>query len=55
MRQYRTYAIAQAYAYTAQIAMTAHHVSRLVSCVLGLALGTGVVVLLAQLSVWLSV
>jgi hypothetical protein len=55
MRQYRTYSIAQAYAYTSKISMTAHQVSRFVSCVLGLALGTGVVVLLAQLSVWLSV
>jgi hypothetical protein len=55
MRQYRTYSIAQAYAYTPKISMTAHQVSRFVSFVLGLALGTGVAVLLAQLSVWLSV
>src|SRR5262249_4093944 len=63
MRQYRTYSIAQAYAYTPskdilqrlQTPMTAHRVSRFVSFVLGLALGTGVAVLLAQLSAWLSV
>ena len=55
MRQYRTSSIAQAYAYTPKIAMTAQRVSRFVSCVLGLALGTGVAVLLAQLSIWLSV
>ena len=55
MRQYRTSSIAQAYAYTPKIAMTAQRVSRCVSCVLGLALGTGVAVLLAQLSLWLSV
>ena len=63
MRQYRTCSIAQAYAYTPskdifqrpQTSMTVHRVSRFVSFVLGLALGTGVAVLLAQLSVWLSV
>jgi len=63
MRQYRTYSIAQAYAYTPskgilqrlQTPMTAHRASKFVSFVLGLALGTGVAVLLAQLSAWLSV
>ena len=63
MRQYRTYSIAQAYAYTPskdmlqrlQTPMVAQRVSRFVSFVLGLALGTGVAVLLAQLSAWLSV
>jgi len=63
MRQYRTYSIAQAYAHTPskdilqrlQTPMTAHRVSTFVSFVLGLALGTGVAVLLAQLSAWLSV
>ena len=55
MRQYRTYSIAQAYAYTPKISLTAHRVSRFVSFALGLALGTGVAVLLAQLSTWFSV
>jgi len=64
MRQYRTYSIAQAYAYTTpgkdilqrlQTPRTAHRASRFVSFVLGLALGTGVAVLLAQLSAWFSV
>ena len=63
MRQYRTYSIAQAYAYTPskdilqrlQTPVNAQRVSRFVSFVLGLALGTGVAVLLAQLSAWLSV
>jgi len=63
MRQYRTYSIAQAYAYTPskdilqrlQTPMTAHRVSTFVSFVLGLALGTGVAALLVQLSAWLSV
>jgi hypothetical protein len=55
MRQYPTYSIAQAYAYTPKLSLTAHRVSRFVSFVLGLALGAGVAVLLAQLSIWLSV
>jgi hypothetical protein len=63
MRQYRSYSIAQAYTYTPskdilqrlQTPMTAGRVSKFVSFVLGLALGTGVAVLLAQLSAWLSV
>jgi hypothetical protein len=62
MKQYRTYSIAQAYAYTPsndilqrlQTRMTTRRVSRLVSFVLGLALGTGGAVLLSLLSAWLS-
>ncbi len=49
MRQYRTYSIAQAYAYTPskdilqrlQTPMTARRVSKFVSFVLGLGLGAG--------------
>ena len=63
MKQSRTYSIAQAYAYTPnkdilqrlQTPMTPHRVSKFVSFVLGLALGTGVAVLLAQLSAWFSI
>ena len=63
MRQPRTPSIAQTYVYTPDNDMlqdpwtplTTRRTSRYVSFVLGLALGTGVVVLLAQLSVWLSV
>jgi len=60
MRQYRTYSIAQAYAYTPskdilqrlQTPMAAHRGSRFVSFVLGLALGTGVAVLFSLLRTW---
>jgi len=63
MRQHRTYSITQAHAYTPDkdilqdtwTPITAHRASRFVSFVLGLALGTGVAVLLAQLSTWFSV
>jgi len=63
LRQHRTYSIAQSYLYTPskdifqkpQIPMTARRASRFVSFVLGLALGTGVAVLLAQLIAWVSV
>ena len=62
MRQYRTYSIAQAYAYTPskgilqrlQTPMTAHRASKFVSFVLGLALGTGVAVLFSLLRTWFS-
>ena len=62
MRQHRMYSTTQAYAYTPskdilqrlQTPMTARRASRFVSFVLGLALGTGVAVLLALLSAWLS-
>ena len=54
MRQYRTSSIAQAYAYTPKISMTAQRVSRCVSCVLGLALGTGEAVLVSLLRPWFA-
>ena len=62
MRQPRTYSIAQAYAYTPDkdmlqdtwAPMTTRRASRFVSFILGLALGTGVAVLLSLLSTWLS-
>jgi len=63
LRQPRTYSVAQSYIYTpskdifqrSQTLRPAHRASRFVSFVLGLALGTGVAVLLAQLIAWLSV
>ena len=62
MREPRTYSITQPHAYTpdtdilqdAQTPITTRRASRFVSFVLGLVLGTGVAVLLAQLSTWLS-
>jgi hypothetical protein len=62
MRQPRTHAIIQTYAYTpdkdmlqeTRTPMTASRASRCVSFILGLALGTGVAVLLSLLSTWLS-
>ena len=62
MRQHRMYSTTQAYVYTPskgilhrlQTPMTARRASRFVSFVLGLALGTGVAVLLSLLSAWLS-
>ena len=65
MRQRRTYAITQTLAYTPDkdllqdtwdtwTPMTTHRASRCVSFILGLALGTGVAVLLSLLSTWLS-
>jgi hypothetical protein len=60
MRQQRTYSITQAYAYTpskdilqrTQTPIIARRVSKCVSFLLGLALGTGVAVLLSVLSAW---
>ena len=62
MRQPRTPAIIQTHAYTPDkdmlqetwTPMTTSRASRCVSFVLGLALGTGVAVLLSLLSTWLS-
>jgi hypothetical protein len=62
MRQPRTYAITQTLTYTPDTAllqdtwtpMTTHRASKCVSFVLGLALGTGVAVLLSLLSTWVS-
>jgi hypothetical protein len=62
MREQRTYSITQPHAYTpdkdilqdTQTPITARRASRFVSFVLGLVLGTGVAVLLAQLSAWLA-
>jgi hypothetical protein len=60
MREQRTYSITQSYAYTPskdilqrpQTSMTARRASKFVSFVLGLVLGTSVVVLLSLLSAW---
>jgi hypothetical protein len=60
MRQQRTYSIPQSYAYTPSkdilqrplTSMTPGRASRCVSFVLGLALGTGVAVLLSLFSPW---
>ncbi len=60
MRQQRTYSITQTHAYTpdkdilqdTRTPMTTRRASRFVSFVLGLALGTGVAVLLSLLSAW---
>jgi hypothetical protein len=60
MRQQRTYSIPQAYAYTPrkdilrrqQTFLTPGRTSKCVSFVLGLALGTGVALLLSLLSTW---
>jgi len=62
MRQPRTPSIAQTYVYTPDNDMlqdlwtplTTRRASRCVSFVLGLALGTGVAVLLSLLSAWFS-
>jgi hypothetical protein len=62
MREQRTYSITQTHAYTpdndilqdTRIPMTIHRASKFVSFVLGLVLGTGAAVLLAQLSAWLA-
>jgi len=62
MSQQRTYSITQTHAYTpdkdifqdTQPSMTSYRASRFVSFVLGLTLGKGIAVLLAQLSAWLS-
>ena len=63
MRQPRTDAVTQRHASTPDAQSLQHpwppmptrRASRVASFVLGLALGTGVAVLLAQLSAWLSV
>jgi hypothetical protein len=60
MRQQRTYSIIQAYAYTpnkdilqrSQTHLAPSRVAKCVSFVLGLALGTGMAVLLSLLSTW---
>ena len=62
MRQPRTYSVTQTHTYTPAknilqplwTLMTTQQVSRFVSFVLGLALGTGVAVLLSLLSTWFS-
>ena len=58
MRQHHTYSIAQSYAYTPSKDMLQrsqeHRASRIVSFVLGFTFGTGIAILLAQLSAWLS-
>jgi len=62
MREQHTYSIPQPHAYTpdkdllqdTQMPLTTRRASRFVSFVLGLVLGTGVVVLLTQLSAWLA-
>jgi hypothetical protein len=62
MREQRTYSSTQTHAYTpdkdilqdTRTPMTIRRASRFVSFVLGLVLGTGVAVLLAQLSAWLA-
>jgi hypothetical protein len=62
MREQRTYSITQTHVYPpdkdilqdTRTPMTTRRASRFVSFVLGLVLGTGVAVLLAQLSTWLS-
>ena len=62
MREQRTYSIPQTHACTpdkdifqdTRTPITPRRASRFVSFVLGLVLGTGVAVLLAQLSAWLS-
>jgi hypothetical protein len=62
MRQPRTYAVTQMQAYTPDknilrktwTPMATRRASRCVSFVLGLALGTGVAVLLSLLSTWFS-
>ena len=62
MRQPRTPSIAQTYVYTPDndmlqdpwIPLTTRRASRWLSFVLGLALGTGVAVLLSLLSAWFS-
>ena len=62
MKQRRMYSLSQSYAYTPSkdmlqrtpTAIIAHRVTRVVSFVLGFALGTGVSLLLVLLSTWLS-
>jgi hypothetical protein len=62
MREQRTYSITQPHAsipdtdilQDTQTPITTRRASRFVSFVLGLVVGTGVAVLLAQLSTWLS-
>jgi hypothetical protein len=62
MSEQRTYSSTQTHAYIpdkdmlqdTRTPMTTDRASRFVSFVLGLVLGTGVAVLLAQLSTWLS-
>jgi hypothetical protein len=62
MQQHRTHSIIQSYAYTPSkdilqrplTSMTARRTSRFASFVLGFAFGTGIAILLAQLSAWFS-